>query len=82
MLQAIGGVLPNFPEAEKVAKPRTKLKGMHLPTPKDEHNRIISWVVMLPLLLLLTLALFIHLIDIHDLQMAQRLIGHIETDMC
>ena len=31
-----------------MAKPRTKCKGMHLLTPsKDEHNRIISWVVML-----------------------------------
>ena len=40
---------PNFPKATKVAKPRTKLKGVHLPTPgKDEHNRITSWVVLMP----------------------------------
>ena len=44
-----GGGYPDFPKATKVAKPRTKHKGVHLPTPgKDEHNRITSWVVLMP----------------------------------
>ena len=48
MLQGIGGGYPNFAKATKVANPGTKYKGMHLPTPlKDEHNRIISWVVVM-----------------------------------
>ena len=66
-----------FSKTAKVANPRTKHKGMHVPTHcKDEHNRIISWVFTL-LLLLLTLPLFVRFIDIHDCQMAQCLITHI-----
>ena len=49
MLQAVGGGYPHFPKATTVAKPKTKHKGMHLPTPcNDEHNRVISWVVLMP----------------------------------
>ena len=82
MLQAVGGRYPNFPKALKVAKPRTKHKEVHLPTPcKHERNRMTSWVVLL-LLLLLTFPLFVHSIDIHDCQMAQRLTPHIKTIMC
>ena len=49
LLQAVGGGYPVFPKAAKAAKPRTKHKGVHLPTPcKDGHNRNISWVVLMP----------------------------------
>ena len=66
MLHAAGGGYPNFPKAMKVANPQTKHKGMHLPPPcKDEHNRIVSWVVML-LHLFLIFPLLVLFIDIHD----------------
>ena len=82
MLPAVGGGQPSFPKAAKVAKPRTKHKGMHVLTPcKDEHSSIMSWVVMLRLLLL-TFPLFVHRIGIRDCQMVQRLITHIAAIMC
>ena len=49
MLQAVGGGNPIFQKLQKQQKPRTKHKGVHISTPgKDEHNRIISWGVLMP----------------------------------
>ena len=46
--QAVVGGYQNFPKATKVAKPRNKHKGMHLPTPcKDEHNKSFHGSVVL-----------------------------------
>ena len=71
-----------FQKASKVANRYIKHKRMHLLTPcKDGHKIIISCVVKL-LLLLVTFPLFVHFIDVHDCQMAQCLITHIETIVC
>ena len=82
MLQAVGGGNLIFENAWKLANRYIKHKTMHLLTPcNDGHNIIISYVVKL-LLRLVTFPLFVHFIDIHDCQMVQCLIIHIETIVC
>ena len=82
MLQAVGGGNLIFQKLSKLTNLYIKHKTMHLPTLcKDGHRIIISCVVKL-LLLLVTCSLFVHFIDIHDCQIAQRLITHIGTIVC